>query len=36
MNNLNEQLFQALNDEMAANLSGGAAVLYENGALLNV
>ncbi|MEO0014634.1 MAG: Beta/Gamma crystallin [Cyanobacteriota bacterium] len=30
MNNLNEQLFQELDDEMAANLSGGKAVLYEN------
>lgn len=31
MNNLNEQLFQELNDDMAANFSGGAAILYENG-----
>jgi hypothetical protein len=30
-NNLNEQLFQELNDDTAANLSGGAASLYENG-----
>jgi hypothetical protein len=31
MNNLNEQLFQEINDEIAANLSGGAAILYKNG-----
>jgi hypothetical protein len=30
-NNLNEQLFQKLDDEIAATLSGGAAVLYEHG-----
>ncbi|MGL5880403.1 MAG: beta/gamma crystallin-related protein [Xenococcaceae cyanobacterium] len=29
-NNLNEQLFQELNDDIAANLSGGAAYLYAN------
>jgi hypothetical protein len=31
MSNLNEQLFQELDDEIAANLSGGTAKLYENG-----
>lgn len=31
MNNLNGQLFQELDARIAANLSGGAAVLYENG-----
>jgi hypothetical protein len=30
MNDLNKQLFQELDNEMAANLSGGVAVLYEN------
>jgi Beta/Gamma crystallin len=29
-NNLNKQLFQELDDKVAANLSGGKAVLYED------